>query len=140
GRGGYRTAEGYGTNKVAAEQVLLDSGLPVTVLRPSKIHGPGTRQPREWVFVRRVLDGRPVVVLAHQGAGVDHPTASATSPRSSRPWPAPRPCLGGGAARRGRPGRAGPASLGQVATGRAGHDRGRAARLPASRRLRRHRA
>jgi nucleoside-diphosphate-sugar epimerase len=77
GRGDYRTAAGYGANKVAAEQVLLDSGLPVTVLRPSKIHGPGARQPREWVFVRRVLDGRPVVVLAHQGAGVDHPTAAA---------------------------------------------------------------
>ena len=77
GRGDYRTAAGYGANKVAAEQVLLDSGLPVTVLRPSKIHGPGTRQPREWVFVKRVLDGRPVVVLAHRGAGVDHPTAAA---------------------------------------------------------------
>jgi nucleoside-diphosphate-sugar epimerase len=45
GNGDYQTAEGYGANKVAAEHVLLDSGLPVTVLRPSKIHGPGTRQP-----------------------------------------------------------------------------------------------
>jgi nucleoside-diphosphate-sugar epimerase len=75
--GDYQTAEGYGANKVAAEHVLLDSGLPVTVLRPSKIHGPGTRQPREWAFVKRVLDGRPVVLLAHRGAGVDHPTAAA---------------------------------------------------------------
>jgi nucleoside-diphosphate-sugar epimerase len=62
---------------ISSKAVYVDSGLPVTVLRPSKIHGPGTRQPREWVFVRRVLDGRPVVVLAHQGAGVDHPTAAA---------------------------------------------------------------
>ena len=77
GHGDHRTAAGYGANKVAAEHVLLDSGLPVTVLRPSKIHGPGTRQPREWVFVRRVLDGRPAVFLAHRGAGVDHPTAAA---------------------------------------------------------------
>jgi nucleoside-diphosphate-sugar epimerase len=68
---------GYGANKVAAEQVLLDSGLPVTIIRPSKIHGPGSRQPREWVFVKRVLDRRPGVFLANHGAGVDHPSAAA---------------------------------------------------------------
>lgn len=61
----YRTPEGYGGNKVAAERVLLDSGLPVTVLRPSKIHGQGALRPREWVFVKRVLDQRPAVFLAH---------------------------------------------------------------------------
>ena len=77
GSGDYQTAEGYGANKVAAEQVLLDSGCPVTVLRPSKIHGPGSRQPREWVFVKRVLDRRPAVFLANRGAGVDHTTAAA---------------------------------------------------------------
>jgi nucleoside-diphosphate-sugar epimerase len=77
GAGDYQTAEGYGANKVAAEQVLLDSGAPVTVLRPSKIHGPGSRQPREWVFVKRVLDRRRAVFLVHRGAGVDHTTAAA---------------------------------------------------------------
>jgi nucleoside-diphosphate-sugar epimerase len=73
----YTTREGYGANKVAAEQVLLDSGLPVTVLRPSKIHGSGARPAREWIFVKRVLDRRPTVFLAHRGAGVDHTTAAA---------------------------------------------------------------
>ena len=77
GSGDYMSREGYGANKVAAEQILLDSGCPVTVLRPSKIHGPGSRQPREWVFVKRVLDRRPAVFLAHRGAGVDHTTAAA---------------------------------------------------------------
>lgn len=77
GGGDFRTREGYGANKVAAEQVLLDSGAPVTVLRPSKIHGPGARRPREWVFVKRVLDRRPVILLAHGGTGVDHTTAAA---------------------------------------------------------------
>jgi len=77
GDGDYNTAEGYGANKVAAEQVLLGSGLPVTVLRPSKIHGAGAQRPREWVFVKRVLDRRPAVFLAHRGAGVDHTTAAA---------------------------------------------------------------
>jgi nucleoside-diphosphate-sugar epimerase len=73
----YATREGYGANKVAAEQVLLDSGLPVTVLRPSKVHGAGAENPREWVFVKRVLDRRPAVLLARHGAGVDHTTAAA---------------------------------------------------------------
>lgn len=69
--------EGYGPNKAAAEQVLLESGAPVTVLRPSKIHGEGASPPREWLYVKRVLDRRPVVFLAHRGEGVDHPTAAA---------------------------------------------------------------
>ncbi len=73
----YWSREGYGANKVAAEQVLLDSGAPVTVLRPSKVHGPGARPPREWVFVKRILDRRPAVFLARRGEGVDHTTAAA---------------------------------------------------------------
>jgi nucleoside-diphosphate-sugar epimerase len=77
GGGEYNSPEGYGANKVASEQVLLDSSAPVTVLRPSKIHGEGAQPPREWVFVKRVLDRRPAVFLAGRGAGVDHPTAAA---------------------------------------------------------------
>jgi nucleoside-diphosphate-sugar epimerase len=73
----YTTAEGYGGNKVAAERVLLESGLPVTILRPSKIHGAGSRQPREWVFVKRILDRRPAVFLARRGESIDHTTAAA---------------------------------------------------------------
>lgn len=80
----YTTRDGYGANKVAAEQVLLDSGWPVTVLRPSKIHGASALMPREWVFVKRVLDRRPVVFLAHRGAGVDHRRPPPTLRRSSR--------------------------------------------------------
>lgn len=73
----YRSAEGYGPNKVAAEQVLLDSGHPVTVLRPSKVHGDGSTNPGTWVFVKRVLDRRGVVLLSQRGRGVDHPSAAA---------------------------------------------------------------
>ena len=51
--------------------------VPVTVLRPSKIHGAGAQTPREWVFVKRVLDRRPAVFLARRGASIDHPTAAA---------------------------------------------------------------
>lgn len=70
------TREGYAPNKVAAEEILLDSGHPVTVLRPSKVHGPWSRRPREWVFVKRVLDARPHVLLAGRGAGADHNSAA----------------------------------------------------------------
>jgi hypothetical protein len=62
---------------VAAEHVFLDSGHPVTVIRPSKVHGAGAARAREWFFVRRVLDRRPAVLLAHRGEGLDHPTAAA---------------------------------------------------------------
>ena len=72
----YDSPLGYGRNKVAAERVLLDSGLPVSVLRASKIHGDGARPAREWIYVKRALDRRPVVMLAHGGAGVDHPSAA----------------------------------------------------------------
>ncbi|GAB1510902.1 NAD-dependent epimerase/dehydratase family protein [Actinophytocola sp. KF-1] len=69
--------DGYGANKVAAERVLLDSGHPVTVLRPSRVHGDGTAKPDEWVFVKRILDRRAVVFLAHGGRGVDQTSAAA---------------------------------------------------------------
>jgi len=66
----------YGACKVAAEQMLLDDGHPVTVLRPSKVHGEGAAKPCEWIFVKRALDGRGPVLLAGQGRGGDHPTAA----------------------------------------------------------------
>jgi nucleoside-diphosphate-sugar epimerase len=72
----YDSREGYGANKVAAENVLLDSGMAVSVLRASRIHGTGGRRPREWAFVKRVLDGRRHLLLAHGGRGANHPTAA----------------------------------------------------------------
>jgi nucleoside-diphosphate-sugar epimerase len=73
----YNSAAGYGPNKVAAERLLLDSGAPVTVLRPSKVHGPGADPAREWWFVKRALDRRPYVLLAGGGRGIDHTSAAA---------------------------------------------------------------
>lgn len=72
----YRTRDGYPACKVAAERVLLDSALPVTVIRPSKIHGVGAAPPREWVFVKRVLDRRSTAFFANRGVSVDHTTAA----------------------------------------------------------------
>jgi nucleoside-diphosphate-sugar epimerase len=74
--GDYDSREGYGANKVAAEHVLLDSGHSVTVIRASKVHGEGAALPREWMFVKRILDRRPAVFLAAAGAGGDHTTAA----------------------------------------------------------------
>jgi nucleoside-diphosphate-sugar epimerase len=73
---GCNSRERYGACKVAAENVLLDSGMAVSVLRPSRIHGAGARRPREWVFVKRALDGRRHLLLARGGRGANHPTAA----------------------------------------------------------------
>lgn len=76
GSGDYNTAEGYGPNKVAAEQAFLDSGNPVTVIRASKVHGQGAAPAREWFFVKRILDGRSSVFLRNGGRSVDHTSAA----------------------------------------------------------------
>jgi nucleoside-diphosphate-sugar epimerase len=68
--------DGYAANRVAAENALLDSGLPVTVLRAGRVHGVGAARPREWVFLKRALDGREQLALAHRGAGGDHTAAA----------------------------------------------------------------
>ncbi len=78
GDGDHRTGEGYARNKAAAERVLLDSGRPVTVIRPSQVYGEAATRPPEWYFVKRVLDGRTAVPLAHRGARAVHRTAAAT--------------------------------------------------------------
>jgi nucleoside-diphosphate-sugar epimerase len=67
----------YSTRKVALETVLLDSALPVTVLRPGAIVGPGSVFPREWWFVKRALDLRPAQVLSHNGESRFHTTSTA---------------------------------------------------------------
>jgi nucleoside-diphosphate-sugar epimerase len=66
----------YATNKVAIERRLLDQDeLPSTLVRAGAIYGPGDVNSREWYFVKRVLDGRRVVVLAHRGASRFQPTS-----------------------------------------------------------------
>jgi nucleoside-diphosphate-sugar epimerase len=62
----------YSTRKIALERALLDAATPVTVLRPGAIHGPGSRNPREWWFVKRILDGRKIIPLAYRGKSRFH--------------------------------------------------------------------
>ncbi|MFB7586206.1 NAD-dependent epimerase/dehydratase family protein [Streptomyces sp. NPDC056169] len=65
----------YGTRKIALERELLAAGdaLPTTLLRAGAIHGPYSPGPRELWFVKRVLDGRPVRILAYGGTSRFHP-------------------------------------------------------------------
>ncbi|HWJ85734.1 MAG TPA: NAD(P)-dependent oxidoreductase [Cellulomonas sp.] len=69
--------DSYATGKVALEQAWAASPIRTTILRPGAIHGPGCIQPREWVFVKRALDGRDVRVLAYDGQSRFHPTSTA---------------------------------------------------------------
>ncbi|GAB3536671.1 hypothetical protein GCM10027403_18160 [Arthrobacter tecti] len=67
--------EGYAPSKVAAEQVALESGLPVTVIRPSKVHGRWARNPRTRVFVEAMMAGTGRIELT-LGHAIDHLTAA----------------------------------------------------------------
>ena len=53
------------------------AGCPSRSCGRRRSTGAARRRPREWMFVKRVLDRRPAVILAHRGAGVDHTTAAA---------------------------------------------------------------
>ncbi|GIG89855.1 NAD-dependent epimerase/dehydratase family protein [Plantactinospora endophytica] len=71
--------DGYAAGKAALERELLAAGaiLPTTLLRAGAIHGPHTVHPREWHFVKRALDNRPVRVLAYRGESRFHPVCTA---------------------------------------------------------------
>jgi nucleoside-diphosphate-sugar epimerase len=66
----------YSTRKAALERALLDEAtVPTTVLRPGAISGVGSTHAREWWFVKRLLDRRPIIPLAYGGRSRLH-TAS----------------------------------------------------------------
>jgi nucleoside-diphosphate-sugar epimerase len=67
----------YSTRKISLERHLLDhAAIPVTILRPCAVYGPGSRHPREWWFVKRILDGRPAIPLAYRGTSRFHTSAA----------------------------------------------------------------
>ncbi|MEO0872631.1 MAG: reductase, partial [Pseudomonadota bacterium] len=69
------SAATYSSRKVRmedkAEQLF---GKCATLLRPCAIYGPYSRQPREWWFVKRLLDGRSRIPLAFMGESQFHTT------------------------------------------------------------------
>lgn len=62
----------YAARKVAMERALMDSGMDVSILRPCAVHGVLSRHPREWWFVKRILDGRPAIPVAFDGRSQFH--------------------------------------------------------------------
>jgi nucleoside-diphosphate-sugar epimerase len=67
----------YSTRKAALEQALLQGARrPVTILRAFAVHGPGSTHPREWWFVKRILDGRRRIPLAWRGESRFHTSAT----------------------------------------------------------------
>ena len=79
---------------VATEDIVFEHHPDATLFRYPLIYGPGQINPREWLIVRRILDGRRRVIVADGGLtlrtaaygpnashaltlAVDHPDASA---------------------------------------------------------------
>jgi nucleoside-diphosphate-sugar epimerase len=68
----------YHTAKAELEQTLLSaSPVPVTVIRPGAIHGPGSGSPREWWPLMRALDRRPAIPVAFSGRSRFHTSSAA---------------------------------------------------------------
>ncbi|MEO1219802.1 MAG: reductase [Pseudomonadota bacterium] len=60
--------ETYSTRKVRMENKAIELfGDRATILRPCAIYGEWSRHPREWWFVKRILDGRTLVPLIYDG-------------------------------------------------------------------------
>ena len=69
----------YSTKKIALERkMLVDSKIPISIFRPCAIYGVGSTHPREWWFVKRMLDGRSKIPLAYNGKSQFH-TCSAVN-------------------------------------------------------------
>jgi nucleoside-diphosphate-sugar epimerase len=67
----------YSTRKIAMEHTLLDrTHCAATILWPCAIYGIGSRHPREWWVVKRLLEGRRRIPLAYGGTSRFHPTAA----------------------------------------------------------------
>lgn len=57
-------------DKIPAERVVMGySNLPGTVLRLPAVYGPGDRQHRMFPYLKRMLDGRPAILLEASVAG-----------------------------------------------------------------------
>jgi nucleoside-diphosphate-sugar epimerase len=68
--------QNYSTRKSALEQRLLEgTKAPVTILRPCAVYGTHSLHPREYWFVKRMLDQRPMIPLAFRGESRFHATS-----------------------------------------------------------------
>jgi len=67
-----RPWDAYQESKLEAERLVLSSGLPVIVLRPGAIYGPGSHYAANRLFFEDPLQGRPLQV--HRGRHITFPT------------------------------------------------------------------
>jgi nucleoside-diphosphate-sugar epimerase len=69
--------ETYSTRKVGMEIAARNRfGEQATILRPCAVYGAWSRHPREWWFVKRLLDGRRRIPLAFDGKSQFHTTSA----------------------------------------------------------------
>jgi nucleoside-diphosphate-sugar epimerase len=69
----------YSTRKVEMESALVEGvENKAIIVRPCAIHGPHSRHPREWWFVKRIMDGRRQIPLIGAGSS-QFQTTSVTS-------------------------------------------------------------
>jgi len=54
----------------AARRAATESGVRLTILRYPALYGPGDTTPREWYYVRQVLDRRPVIIAPNGGQAI----------------------------------------------------------------------
>lgn len=67
----------YSTRKVRMEMAARELfGDQATILRPCAIYGAWSRHPREWWFVKRMLDGRRRIPLSFEGKSQFHTTSA----------------------------------------------------------------
>lgn len=68
----YGPKAGYdkGLLEDAAAHAWADEGFPVTVVRYPALYGPGDVTPREWYYVRQVLDRRPAILAPDGGQAI----------------------------------------------------------------------
>jgi nucleoside-diphosphate-sugar epimerase len=71
------SSETYSTRKVAMENIFRSSKVPTTILRPCAIYGRNSTHPREWWLIKRALDRRKKIPIAHSGKSIFH-TSSAS--------------------------------------------------------------
>lgn len=71
--------ETYSTRKVRMENKVVELfGDRASILRPCAIYGPHSRHPREWWFVKRLLDSRTRIPLLFDGKSQFQTTSAGT--------------------------------------------------------------
>lgn len=66
----------YSTCKVALEDAIAALDIPTAIVRPGAVYGVGSRSPREWWFLQKVLAGYETIPIAWNGSSRFHPVAA----------------------------------------------------------------